>query len=156
MLGIVLNKIPRNSDYYGGYHHYYYPYKHGEYYQEREVTQPQLPAEHQPLKLLPQTEAQPVEFYAPQDDALEKFFSDLQARERVDVYSPPQVVPATLNVITEPKRPKEVVQPVETPGYGSSELKLEDFQSVESPGYTIERYELEYWYDRDKYEKDDD
>jgi succinoglycan biosynthesis transport protein ExoP len=173
-LGIVLNKIPRNSYYYGGYHHYYNPYKHGEYYQQEEGTQPQLQAEHQPLKLLPQTEAQPVEFYAPQDDALEKFFSDLQTREHMNLYSPPKVVPATRNVITKPKRPNEVVQPVETPsytssnnkpqdfqsletpGYGSSELKLEDFQSVESPGYMIERYELEYWYDRDKNEKDDD
>ncbi len=173
-LGIVLNKISRNSYYDSGYHQYYYPNKHGEYYQEKEVAQPQLPTEHQPLKLLPLTEAQPVEFFAPQDDSLEKFFSDLQARERVDVYSPPQVVPATRNVITEPKQPDEVIQPVETPsyvsskhkpqdfqsletpGYGGSELKLEDFQSVESPGYTIERYELEYWYDRDKNEKDDD
>jgi hypothetical protein len=191
-LGIVLNKIPRNSYYYGGYHQYYYPNKHGAYYQQEEDAQPQLQAENQPVRLLPQTKAQPVEFYEPQDDALEKFFSELQVRERVDVYSPPKDIPATRNVITKPGRlnlvPPSVETPryisskhepqdfqsVETPGYVSSKHKLEDFQSIELPpgdgsskhkledfrpvettGYTIERYELEYWYDGQENEKDD-
>jgi hypothetical protein len=114
-LGIVLNKIPRNSYFYGGYHQYYYPNKHGEYYQQEEGAQPQLQAENQPVRLLPQTEAQPVEFYAPQDLELEKFFSNLQVRERVDVYSPPKDIPATSNVITKPRRVNEVPQPVEPP-----------------------------------------
>ena len=172
-LGIVLNKIPRNSYYYGGYHQYYHPNKHGAYYQQEEGDQPQLQAGNQTVRLLTQTEAQPMEFYVPQDDDLEKFFNDLQARERVDVYSPPKDIPATRNVITKPRRgnqaPQPVeppgyisskhepqdLQPVETPEYSNSKLKLEDFQPVEFSEYTIKRYELEYWVDGQENEKDE-
>ncbi|MCJ7434413.1 MAG: polysaccharide biosynthesis tyrosine autokinase, partial [Anaerolineales bacterium] len=192
-LGIVLNKISRNSYYYGGYHQYYYPNKHGAYYQQEDGSQPQLQAENQSVRLLTQTESQPVEFYTPQDAALENFFSDTQVHERVDVYSPPQDIPATRNIITKPRRPNDIsqsvetpryidskhelqddfrpvetpryngskhetqdFQPVETPGYVSSKPKLKDFHPIETPEYTIKRYELEYWYDGQENEKDEE
>jgi hypothetical protein len=172
-LGIVLNKIPRNNYSYGGYHQYYYPHKYGEYYQQEEGAQPQLQAENRPVRALPHTEAQPVEFHAEQDDALEKFFSDLQARERVSVYSPPQAIPATSNITTRPRRINEDIQPVATPRSGGSKHELEEFQPVEThgsagskhkpedsqfdetPEYIIERYELKYWYDGQENDKDD-
>jgi hypothetical protein len=142
-LGIVLNKIPRNSYYYGGYHQYYHPNKHGAYYQQEEGDQPQLQAGNQTVRLLTQTEAQPMEFYVPQDDDLEKFFNDLQARERVDVYSPPKDIPATRNVITKPRRGNQAPQPVEPPRYGEVKPKVEDFQPVEPPEYKGSRLKLE-------------
>lgn len=172
-LGIVLNKIPRNSYYYSGYHHYYYPYKYGEYYRQEEDARPLLQVENQPVKLLPQTEAQPVEIYMPQDDALEKFQVGLPIREQVEVYSPPRDIPATSNVITKPRRISEApqsieppryvstirdpqdLQPVETPRYSEAKPKLEDFRPDEFPAYTIKRYELEYWYDGQENEKDE-
>jgi succinoglycan biosynthesis transport protein ExoP len=160
-LGIVLNKIPRNSYYYGGYHHYYYPHKYGEYYQQEEGAQPQLQAANQPVKLLPQTEAQPVEIYMPQDVGLEKFQVDSPVREQVYVYSPPRDIPATSNVITKPRRIREVpqsvrpsghinpkhepqdFQPVEPSGYDEATPKLEDFLPVEPPVYRGSKQKLE-------------
>lgn len=119
-LGIVLNKIPRSSYFYGGYRHYYSSNKRGEYYyQQEEASQAQVQS--QPGKL------PPLEIPTPQMDATEKFFKGLRTRENVKASSPPKDIPATTNVITRP-RPE-----------------FDDFQSVVLPKYAIEKYALEYW-----------
>ena len=56
-LGVVLNKIPRNSQHYGGYHYYSGNSKQGGYYYQKEKqSQPPPQVEDQPLRSLPQTE----------------------------------------------------------------------------------------------------
>ena len=56
-LGIVLNKIPRNSHHYGGYHYYSGNPKHGGYfYQKEKQSQSQPRVEDQPVSALPQAE----------------------------------------------------------------------------------------------------
>lgn len=127
-LGVVLNKIPRNSYFYGGYHHYYSPNKRGEYYyQQEDASQPQTQVESQPVKLPPQIKMPTLKIQTPQMDATEKFFKGLRTREKVKVASPSKDIPATTNVITRP-RPE-----------------FDELQSVVLPKYTIEKYELEYW-----------
>jgi polysaccharide biosynthesis transport protein len=83
VLGVVLNKIPRDSHYYGGYYHNYYPNKRGEYYyHQEEENQPQLQADRQLMKLLPQADKQPVESMS-----VPKF----DAPKNVDnIYEPPK------------------------------------------------------------------
>ncbi len=49
-LGVVLNKIPRNSYYYGGYSHHD-PNKYGDYYQQKETPKPALPLEKPPVRM---------------------------------------------------------------------------------------------------------
>jgi capsular exopolysaccharide synthesis family protein len=50
-LGIILNRIPRNSYFYGN-HHYYDPNKRsGYYYQQKDVQKPALPLENAPDKI---------------------------------------------------------------------------------------------------------
>ena len=135
-LGIVLNKIPRNSYYYGGYHQYYQPNKRGEYYyHQEEEGQPQLPADNQMIKYLPQTASQPalqpVEYIVPQQYVSpENFDNVFQPRIPVEVYVTPKDVPATLDVITRPRKRREVLRMVE-----------------EAPSYVIQKQQLEYWYD---------
>lgn len=57
LLGVVLNKIPRNSHFYGGYHYYSgYSKRGGYYYQAEEPVQVSAPVEEQPVRPLPPTE----------------------------------------------------------------------------------------------------
>ena len=57
MLGVVLNKIPRNSHHYSGYHYYSGNPKHGGYYYQKEKqSQPPPQVEDQPVRSLPHTE----------------------------------------------------------------------------------------------------
>lgn len=59
ILGIVLNKIPRNSSYFSGYHYYSsYAKRGGYYYQGEEQGQPQAQADDQLIRSLPQAEPQ--------------------------------------------------------------------------------------------------
>jgi succinoglycan biosynthesis transport protein ExoP len=69
-LGVVLNKIPRNSYYYGGYN-YYYPYKRGGSYYQHDELQPQLPE--QPAPMLPPSRQTHV-YYPPQNELDEQYF----------------------------------------------------------------------------------
>lgn len=55
-LGVVLNKIPRNSYHYGGYHYYSGYSKQGGYYYQKEKQSQQPQAEDQPVRSLPQAE----------------------------------------------------------------------------------------------------
>ncbi|MBM3124031.1 MAG: polysaccharide biosynthesis tyrosine autokinase [Chloroflexi bacterium] len=70
-LGVVLNKIPRSSYYYGGYHQYYNPYQRGAYYYQHEESQPQL--EGQPMRMLPPARQTHV-YYPPQSEFEEQYY----------------------------------------------------------------------------------
>lgn len=137
MLGVVLNKIPRDSHYYGGYYHNYYSHKRGEYYyQQEDEPQPQLPAGNQLIISLPQVESQPqpqpAGYFIPQQQQYEsaKSVADVfQPRRQVEVYAPPKDVPATLNVITKPRK------------------RNVEVYVAEDSSYIIQQQQLEYWYD---------
>jgi hypothetical protein len=131
ILGVVLNKIPRDSLHYGGYYHYYHQNKRGEYYyQPGEENQPQLEANNQVIKFLPQAESQPVEYFITENyEKPEGFDNVFQPRTPVEVYTPPKDIPATLDIITKPRKRKETIYMAET------------------PSYVIQKHYLEYWYD---------
>ena len=131
MLGVVLNKIPRDSRYYGGYYHNYYPNKRGEYYYHQEdENQPQLQANNQLMRLLPQADVQPVEFFDSQKlENPESFDNVFDPRRQVEVQELPQNIPATLDIITKPIN------------------RNEGLHAAEAPSYVIQKYQLEYWYD---------
>jgi len=100
-LGVVLNKIPRNTYSYGGYY-YYYPYKRGASYYQHDEPQPQL--QEQPAPMLPPSRQTHV-YYPPQNDVEEQYFVKENTRQRVARYEnePSQ------NEITQP-RPRTVPQ----------------------------------------------
>lgn len=143
MLGVVLNKIPRDSHFYGGYYHNYYSNKHGDYYyQSEEESQPQLQVDRQVLKLLPQAEPQlsPQPQHAKQFDLeqvsnTESLADIFGVSNEVKTYTPPkQEIPAAVNIVTEPRK------------------KNDGLRMVEEPSYIIQKHQLEYWY----YDEDDD
>lgn len=70
-LGVVLNRIPRNSFYYGGYNHYYYPNKRGAYYYHHDESQPQLPQQQAPMLPSP---SQTHVYYPPQNQLEEQYY----------------------------------------------------------------------------------
>jgi len=108
-LGVVLNKIPRNSYYYGGYNYYYYPYKRGGYYFQSEEAQPQLPE--RPAPMLPPSQQTHV-YYPPQNEFEEQYY----VKENTPVHSPRYENNgnnAVRNEITQP-RPRKVPEPKDT------------------------------------------
>lgn len=154
MLGVVLNKIPRDSHFYGGYYHNYYSNKKGDYYyQQEDEIQPQLQADRQLMKLLPQAVPQPVDygnaqqFKSPENfnnvfearrevrevepplETPENFESVFESRDQIEAESPPPVVPASVDIITKPRK------------------RNEGLRMVEEPTYVIRKTQLEYWVD---------
>jgi hypothetical protein len=130
MLGVVLNRIPRDSYYYGGYHHYYESYKGQYYYRHADENQPQLVEANQAIKLLPKLESQTVEYYvADQSESPENVDNVFQPRMPVEVYMPPNNAPATLDIITKPRK------------------RNEGLRVTEEATYVIQKHHLEYWYD---------
>jgi polysaccharide biosynthesis transport protein len=106
-LGVVLNRIPNDSHYYGGYYRYHQPYKYGsDYYLPEDNANPQLLAENQPVKLLPASRMPEsnVEF----DEAKERTFISVQPQQ---VYIPREDVPASRDVITKPRKRNDALQP---------------------------------------------
>jgi hypothetical protein len=134
MLGVVLNKIPRDSYHYGGNYHYYHPNKRGEYYyQPREESQPQLQTNNQVTKFLPQAESQPMEYFiAEQYENPESFDNVFQPRMPVEIYATPKDIPATFDIITKPGKRKETIH------------------MAEASSYVIQKHHLEYWYDNEE------
>jgi hypothetical protein len=103
----VLNKIPRNSYYYGGHYNYYYPYKRGGSYYQNEEVQPQLQG--QPAPMLPPSRQTHV-YYPPQNEIEEQYYvkeRDLARTQSVEEYSP------QTNEITQP-RPARIAEQKKT------------------------------------------
>jgi capsular exopolysaccharide synthesis family protein len=130
ILGVVLNKIPRDSYYYGGYYHYYYQSKKGEYYYQQEPeNQPQLQPETPLINLLPHVDAQPVNLVEPPQKLqtpplpLEPQYkaeiatpeSLFHPRERAEVAILPKEVPASVEIITKPRQNQALTD--DTPSY---------------------------------------
>ncbi len=104
----MLNKIPNDIQSYGGYYHHY-PYKYsGNYYTQEEI--PQLNAESQPLELPPYS--QPQDLHVELNEPTEQFHNSEQLRNHVDIYVPSEPMPASYNVITQPRKPMDEYQPV--------------------------------------------
>lgn len=105
-LGIVFNKIPHDSYYYGGYN-YYYPYKRGGNYYISEENQPQMqqmaPVLYTPPMLPPQTRPEPAhplqQNFQPEQPAPLR-----QQPEPAYVVQTPQPAPASQNIRTQPRR----------------------------------------------------
>ncbi|MBI5965740.1 MAG: polysaccharide biosynthesis tyrosine autokinase [Chloroflexi bacterium] len=129
-LGVVLNKIPRNSHFYGGYHYYSgYSKNGGYYYQAEGPAQPQAPAEDQPVRPLPPTEpyqpyparsithtdAFPVELIQPEEVQPIKPHPKIEIRteDAQPVMSQPKVEVRTEESQPARPQPKVEVQPVE-------------------------------------------
>jgi polysaccharide biosynthesis transport protein len=111
-LGVVLNKIPRDSLAYGGYNHYYYPNKNGAYYYH-DQSQPQL--EERPAPMLPASRQTHV-YYPAQDQFEEQYY----VREQESVPLARQEYEPSRNEITQPrqrhipeKKNKEIVERVQ-------------------------------------------
>lgn len=128
-LGVVLNKIPRDSYYYGGYNHYYYPYKRGAYYYQHEESQPQLQGNSVPM--LPAARQTHV-YYPPQGQFDEQYYIKENDTGSVDSY----VHERSRNEITQPR-----------PRYGGDKKKAgaeERAQIIEIlPPLTFTPYEEE-------------
>jgi hypothetical protein len=131
VLGVVLNKIPRDSYYYGGYYHYYESNKTGQYYyHSAEEDQPQLNANNEVIKFLPKSESQPVGYFvAEQSETPASFDNVFQPRMPVEVYAPSRDVPADVDIITKPRK------------------RRDGLRMAEDPTYVIQKHQLEYWYD---------
>ncbi|MCE9644880.1 MAG: polysaccharide biosynthesis tyrosine autokinase [Chloroflexi bacterium] len=181
VLGVVLNKIPRDSHFYGGYYHNkYYVNKRGDYYyQSEDENPPQLEADRQLIKLLPQAQERPVEnLRSPQHTTPDSFSSAFTAREPVETrtahdesesFDPAFAfegdvdgktdldIPETVESVFESR--KQVVMPQqEVPASVEIITKPrkqpnEGLRMAEAPSYTIKRYKLEYWYDDDETRK---
>lgn len=131
-LGVVLNKIPNDGYYYGGYHNYYYSNKKDNYYSlPQQGSQPVLENVNSPK----QTTEQPMEFYIPptptqpEHEEVVEYYNETPPRGRIEVYTPVKDIPAAHNVTTEPKKRKE------------------EFRPNETSSYIIQKHQLEYWYD---------
>jgi capsular exopolysaccharide synthesis family protein len=137
LLGAVMNKIPYDGFYHGEYYRYYHPNKGEGYFSPlEEEPQPQLQAINQPIKFLPPAESQPVEYFVPQQpESPENFDNVFQPRMPVEVYSPPEDIPATLDIITKPRKRRETLN------------------MTEASSYVIQKYQLEYWYDDEENKK---
>jgi len=174
MLGVVLNKIPRNSRHFGGYHHYSgNPGHGGYYYQVEKQSQPQLQAEDRPVrsfsqvqphdpypvKSITQTEQFPIELISPTETQTAKQLpvTDPQpvefSREQKDALE------EMYNAIKSHERAKMALAAqdisVTEKVFTRSKLQNEDLLPVVMPKYTIEKYELEYAYIRTEQEKDE-
>jgi len=101
-LGVVLNRIPRDSYYYGGYNHYYYPNKHGAYYYAREDGQPQI--QEPPVQLLSSSNKLPA-YESPQNYQNDQYPVEPQEHEPIHKQ---QVYDIPRDEITQP-RPRRVV-----------------------------------------------
>jgi succinoglycan biosynthesis transport protein ExoP len=131
VLGVVLNKIPRDSYYYGGYYHYYDSNKTGQYYYHPVgEDQPQLMANSEVIKFLPKSESQPAGYFvAEQSETPASLDNVFQPRMPVEVYAPPRDIPATVDIITKPRK------------------RRDGLRMAEEPTYVIQKHRLEYWYD---------
>jgi len=99
-VGVILNRIPRNSYYYGGYNQYYYPNKRGAYYYHDE-SQPQL--QDQPAPMLPASRQTHV-YYPAQEQIEEQYY--VRDRDRASELVPVernQPEPSSRNEITQPQ-----------------------------------------------------
>jgi len=94
ILGVVMNKIPRSSNHYGGY-----------YSQPREGNQAGLHENNQTMSLLPQADSQGVGYFDQQQYQSPKNFDNVfQSCEQLEVNLPPKDLPATPNIITKPRK----------------------------------------------------
>lgn len=106
ILGVVLNKVPRESHYYGKYYGGYYHYSH---YGDAlpEVKEPQLPGTSQKMNLLPGDQS---DRYYIQEEGLEQFYNSDLPQGYVSMYVPPKEAPASHNVITRPRKNQDRLQ----------------------------------------------
>jgi hypothetical protein len=152
-LGVVLNKIPRNSHHYGGYHYYSGNPKHGGYYyQVEKQSQPQLQVEDQPVRALPQ--AEPYQPYSARSITQTDTFSvellppaEVQpVRQLPKTESRPaqkDVLEELYNAMKAHERVNIALSPQDIPATQEVSTKpkrqSEDFLPVVMPKYTIEK-----------------
>jgi capsular exopolysaccharide synthesis family protein len=106
-LGVVLNKIPKESSHYGGYYRYQ-PYKAGGEYYIHEDEQ-QLLGEEEAVNLLP-LPSQNESYFGP-NDGYERFYDNQEFQRYMDVYTPKKT-PASRNEITQPRKKNDSYQQV--------------------------------------------
>jgi hypothetical protein len=183
-LGVVLNKIPRNSHHYGAYHYYSgYAKKGGYYYQADEQSQPQPQTENQLLGSLPQAEpyqqyparattqtdtfpdefppadVQPVRSY-PKADVKPVRRSPAAASQSDELAKPRKdVLEEMYNAMRAQGRVNMVLPAQEIPAAREVPTKprpkTEDFLPVVTPKYSIGKYEVEYTFTDNEFGKDE-
>jgi capsular exopolysaccharide synthesis family protein len=143
LLGVVLNKIPRNSHYYGGYYHYYDSKKGQYYYRHSDEEQQQLGTGNESPKFLPNPEVpQPTQVAIP-------------APQPIPVAVPPHPIAAELDNVFQPRMPAEVYAPLPQEESASVEIITKprkskgELRMLERPTYVIRTSQLEYWYGDD-------
>ncbi|MEW5828425.1 MAG: polysaccharide biosynthesis tyrosine autokinase [Chloroflexota bacterium] len=142
-LGVVLNKIPRNSYYYGGYHHYD-PNKYGGYYsQQKETPKPPQP----PARIPVQAGEMAARTHRPSrtvDRAIppvERPQPEAPAQPGATRMAPPNSSAENLERFYKP-RPPAVADAAARPANPANENR-----SSENVEYVIADYDLECWYD---------
>ena len=124
-LGVVLNKIPHNSYYYGAYYHYY-PYKRSGYYEQKgSAVSDKQPAKEHPNTLpvaKPQakSEAPPLPIRQATRVEIEK-----PVRKTVIQALPTLEFPIEFSPESQPKEPARKVQPDENAEYILANYNLE-------------------------------
>ncbi len=133
-LGVILNKIPRNSYYYGGYYHYD-PNQHSSYYyQQKEAPQPARPAAQPPAKLPAPPVAPAAQIRKPAAGQQGKSYAARPSPPPAATVAPPKQPPAqriAASLLEDPA-------PANTTRDGLPEEAVE---------YVIANYDLECWYD---------
>lgn len=100
IIGVVMNKIPRNSNLYSGY-----------YSQPQDGNQPQLRENNQTTRFLPKTESQALGYYdLEQYQSFKNFDNVFQSREKLEVNLLPGSEPPTLYIIKNPEKGGEDLQ----------------------------------------------
>ncbi|MEW5939812.1 MAG: polysaccharide biosynthesis tyrosine autokinase [Chloroflexota bacterium] len=107
IFGAILNRIPANSHYYGGY--YRYPYKRGHYYHQQEP----LPDESAATPLLQPSQPAPARLPLAESMEALQILDERQLLDLLEAQAPPpgKEVSASTNAITKPRRPLDESHP---------------------------------------------
>lgn len=129
-LGVVLNKIPRNSYYYGNYHYYRHYAKGGYYSLPEQQISPQLPvgiSTNQPTE-------ERMEFYVPVENdekVIKAEYYEALTPEPVEVYIPAKNMLLVKNIAAQPKAESGEFNPNDMTSYIIQKRKIEYLQDVQ-------------------------
>lgn len=165
VFGIVLNRIPRNSYHYGGYHYYSAYSKRGGYYDQTEQpAQPQPKAEDPIIKSLPkagsyqpypasattQMDPFPVELVQPLEDEEPIKFAPKVEPQPGEIHKSRREMLEELFNSKNIHEPVRVAAPARAPVPASQEIptkprrQTEDVLPALTPKYAADKYDLEY------------
>ena len=118
-LGVVFNKISRNG--------HYGSYKYGGYYYIQQDGDQQSLQDNQPVNLLPDSQAEDI--FIQSGETLQQFYNNEHPQRYESIFVPSEELPASRNVITEPKNDLDSSQTESEEVMDKQLPSLADFQT---------------------------